>query len=493
MSSQPAPALIPQPRQFHVFPGTVRFSGESGVRSVIDPQLGAEAYMLTVDGNGVQISGGSDAGVFYARQTLRQLLPPSGAGPLDPIEASGVDLPHLHIEDRPEYEWRGFMLDVARHFLPAEFVQKVIDQLAALKINRLHLHLTDDQGWRLPVPGYPRLTEVGGRRRETIVGYDDETDDVEYDGTPHEGAYTRGELEELVRYAAARHIVVVPEVDLPGHAQAAVAAYPHLGSGEPTEVRTRWGISDRILNLEDYTLDFVSAVLDEVLDIFPGGYVHVGGDEVPRKEWRESAAAQQRMAEAGLPDVEQLLGWFVGRVGERVRAGGRRPVAWDEVVDGGAPKDTLVMAWRGVQHGVKAVRDGYDVIITPRPPLYFDFRQSADPREPVSFPEAPTTLEDVFRFEPLPEPLRGEARDGDGRVLGAQANLWTEYVPTTDAAEYMIFPRLLAFTEAAWRPPLEEGATRDLDGFLRRVEQHLPRLEAAGVRYRPLGTDASGG
>jgi hexosaminidase len=489
MSSQSVPSLIPQPRQFHVFPGTFRFADESGIRSSIDPQLGAEAYMLTIDGNGVDISGGDEAGLFYARQTLRQLLPPSGAGPLDPLDASGVDLPHLHIEDRPEYEWRGFMLDSARHFMPVPFVLKMIDQLAALKLNRLHLHLTDDQGWRLPVPGYPRLTEVGGRRRESVVGYDTEKDDVEYDGIPHEGAYTRAELEEIVRYAAERHIVVVPEIDLPGHAQAAIAAYPELGSGEPTEVRTRWGISTRILNLEEPTLDFVSAVLDEVLDIFPGGFVHVGGDEVPREEWRSSPSAQQRLAETGLPDVEQLLGWFVARVGERVRAGGRRPVAWDEVVDGGAPKDTLVMAWRGVQHGVTAVREGYDVIITPRPPLYFDFRQSANPDEPVSFPDAPTTLADVFRFEPLPEELRGEPRDGDGRVLGVQANLWTEYVPTTDAAEYMVFPRLLAFTEVAWRPPLERGGSRDLDGFLERVEQHLPRLEAAGIRYRPLGSD----
>ncbi|MFC0678496.1 beta-N-acetylhexosaminidase [Lysobacter korlensis] len=488
MSNQPAPALIPQPRQLHLFPGTFRFEGESDIRSGIDPQLGAEEYMLTIDGNGVAISGGDDAGVFYARQTLRQLLPPTASGPLDPIDARGVDLPHVHIEDRPEYPWRGFMLDVARHFLPAGFVLKVIDQLATLKLNRLHLHLTDDQGWRLPVPGYPRLTEVGSKRRESIVGYDNQTDDVEYDGTPHEGAYTRAELQHIVRYAAERHITVVPEVDLPGHAQAAIAAYPHLGSGEPTEVRTRWGISSRILNLEDYTLDFVTEVLDEVLDIFPGGYVHIGGDEVPRREWRESATAQQRMSEAGLPDVEQLLGWFVGRVGEHVRAAGRRPVAWDEVVDGGAPKDTLVMAWRGVQHGVNAVRAGYDVVVTPRPPLYFDFRQSESPEEPVSFPEAPTTLADVFRFEPLPDGL-GDAQDGDGRVIGTQANLWTEYVPTTESAEYMTFPRLLAFAEVAWRPRLEEGESRDLDGFLERVEQHLPRLHEAGIRYRPLDGD----
>jgi hexosaminidase len=489
MLNQPAPAFIPQPRQFHLFPGTFRFSGESDIRSAIDPTLGPEAYMLTIDGNGVAISGGDAAGVFYARQTLRQLLPPSAAGPLDPIDAAGVDLPHLHVEDRPEYEWRGFMLDAARHFLPVEFVHKMIDQLAALKLNRLHLHLTDDQGWRLPVPGYPKLTEVGGRRRETVVGYDTEQDDVEYNGIPHEGAYTRAELEDIVRYAAERHIVVVPEIDLPGHAQAAIAAYPELGSGAPTEVRTRWGISSRILNLEDATLDFVSAVLDEVVDIFPGGYVHVGGDEVPRQEWCESPTAQQRLAETGLPDAEQLLGWFVGRVGERVRAGGRRPVAWDDVVDGGAPKDTLVMAWRGVEYGVQAVREGYDVVITPRPPLYFDFRQSSDPEEPLSFPEAPTTLADVFRFEPLPEALRGGSQNGNGKVLGAQANLWTEYVPTTDAAEYMVFPRLLAFAEVAWRAPLEDGVRPDFDAFLERVEQHLPRLDAAGVRYRPLGND----
>jgi hexosaminidase len=289
-----------------------------------------------------------------------------------------------------------------------------------------------------------------------------------------------------VRYAAERHIVVVPEVDLPGHAQAAIAAYRELGSGEPAEVRTRWGISSRILNLDDPTLDFVSAVFDEVLDIFPGGYVHVGGDEVPPDEWQESAGAARRLAEAGLPDVERLLGWFVGRVGERVRAHGRRPVAWDEVVDGGAPRDTLVMAWRGVQHGVRAVREGYDVVVTALSPLYFDYPQSADPEEPSSFRQPPSTLADVLRFEPLPADLRDGRRDGDGRVLGVQANLWTEYVPTAEGVEYMTFPRLLALAEVAWRAPVAEGRAPDFDEFVGRVERHLPRLDAAGIRYRPL-------
>jgi hexosaminidase len=490
MPNHVAPALIPHPRNLHRSPGMFRFTGESDIRASVDAALPDEAYTLQIDPTGVTIRGGDEAGLFYARQTLRQLLPTTSAGPLDPLTGE-ADLPHLTITDAPEYPWRGFMLDVARHFLPAGFVLKMIDQLALHKLNRLHLHLTDDQGWRLPVPGYPLLTEVGGRRRETIAGYDTERDDVEYDGVPHEGAYTRAELERIVAYAAERHITVVPEVDLPGHAQAAIAAYPELGSGEPTEVRTRWGISTRILNLEDSTLDFVGAVLDEVLSIFPGPYVHVGGDEVPRKEWRESAAAQRRLEETGLPDVEQLLGWFVARVGERVRADGRRPVAWDEVVDGGAPKDTLVMGWRSVGHAVNAVHAGYDVIITPRPPLYLDFRQSSSPDEPVSFPETPTTLADVFRFEPLPQLLHRAPEPGEGRILGAQANLWTEYVPDTDAAEYMTFPRLAAFAEGVWRAPIGPGGTRDLDEFLGRLEGHLPRLDAAGIRYRPLGHDRS--
>jgi hexosaminidase len=487
LMSDDFPALVPAPRFVQVSPGRARLAGWSDVRCTIDPTLPREGYVLDVDEQGVVIRSGDDAGAFYARQTLRQLSTgpdPDSATGAD--ELAGADVPYVHIADQPAYPWRGFMLDVARHFMPVDFVLRVIDQLAAHKLNVLHLHLTDDQGWRLPVPEYPRLVEIGASRRETIVGYDDEREVAEYDGEPHAGSYTRAQLEQIVRYADERHITVVPEVDLPGHAQAALAAYPHLGSGEPAEVRTRWGISSRILNVEDATLEFVSAVVDEVLRTFPGPYIHVGGDEVPRNEWRTSASASRRMEESGIPDVQELLGWFVAGVSRQVRAAGRRAVAWDEVVDGGAPKDTLIMAWRDTGRAIQAVREGYDVVMCPRDRLYLDIAQSNSPDEPISFPDLLVTLEDVFSFEPLPQELRNA---GEGRVVGAQANLWTEYAPAPARVEYMMFPRLCAFAEAVWRQPATDTNGRDFAEFRGRLTRHLARLDEAGVRYRALDDD----
>ncbi|BDZ46777.1 beta-N-acetylhexosaminidase [Naasia aerilata] len=384
------------------------------------------------------------------------------------------------------------MLDVARHFFPVEFVLRMIDQLAAHKLNVLHLHLTDDQGWRIPIPGYPRLTEVGAWRPETIVGFDHEEDEYERDGEPHGGAYTRAELEDIVAYAAARHIDVLPEVDFPGHASAAIAAYPKLGNGGRSEVRTRWGISTHILNLEEATLRFVQAVFDEVTSIFPSAYVHGGGDEVPKREWRESAKVQRKRVELGIDNEEELQGWFTAQVDRMLREKQRRLVAWDEVVTGGAPRDTVVMAWRSTGYGVDAALRGYDVIMSPSEYLYLDHRQSTNPDEPVTFPASPLPLARVFEFEPVPEGLReAYGRPGCGRVLGGQVHLWSEYVPTVAHAEYMTFPRLCAFAEAVWRQPLAPGGTRSFPEFHRRLSHHATRLQAAGIRYRRFDTSSA--
>ncbi|MCU1437255.1 MAG: beta-N-acetylhexosaminidase [Naasia sp.] len=499
-----APALIPVPRHLEERSGRVLLRGPDQVARSIDPTLPVEGYVLEIRDDAVVIRGGGPAGVFYAVQTLLQLLPPAAAATAHcsleaALAAAGpVEVPQLLVEDQPEHAWRGFLLDVARHFQPLEVLLRLVDQLAAHKLNVLHLHLTDDQGWRFPVPGYPRLTEVGGWRRESPVGFDHEGDDLKRDGVRHGGWYTRSDLEHLVAYAAERHIAIVPEVDLPGHATAAIAAYPELGNGAHhgaagVEVRTRWGISTTILNLEDATLAFVDAVLDEVMDIFPGTWIHGGGDEVPKAEWRGSARVQRRKAELGLDDEEQLQGWFTARLADTVRRRGRRLLAWDEVVAGGAPRDTLVMAWRSAAHGVAAIRAGYDVVMSPSETLYLDHRQSLALGEPVTFPGSPVTLADVHAFEPVPAELRPPAA-GDGRVVGGQANLWTEYVPTAEHLEYMAFPRLCAFAEAVWRAPAPADGTRDYAGFLGRLEQHLARLAAAGIRYRPLdGTPGGGG
>lgn len=494
MTQFPTLPLLPYPRVVQRSAGTYPLTSEHEIRETLDGYLSAEAYVLDVDDDGVAIRAGDDAGLFYGRQTLLQLLPPgsvtvdgslldSAPGYIDPL-----DIPHVHIEDAPAYRWRGFMLDVARHFLPADFVLKTIDRLAAHKLNVLHLHLTDDQGWRIPIPEYPRLTEVGGWRPETIVGFDGERENVDYDGVPHGGAYTREELERIVVYAAERHIEVVPEIDLPGHMAAALAAYPELGSGEPAEVWRRWGISTRILNVEEPTLRFVRAVLAEVASIFPSRYVHTGGDEVPKREWRASTSAQRKIADLGLADEEALQGWFTAQLGGILSEHDRQMVAWDEVVDGHAPTDTLVMAWRSAAHGIHAVRAGYDVVMAPSEHVYLDHAQSTERFEPVTFPHGIVSLRTVFELEPTPVALAEDPPTDEprGTILGAQANLWTEYVPTTEHAEYMMFPRVCALAEAVWRQPLGAGETRDFEEFRGRLVPHLERLTAAGVRFRPL-------
>ncbi|WP_210481223.1 beta-N-acetylhexosaminidase [Naasia sp. SYSU D00948] len=484
--------LVPQPARIEVLEGTLLLGSTSQVHREIDRSLPPEGYVLEVGPDAVSIRGGSDAGVFYGVQTLLQLLPPERLSRPDLEEALApgpVRLPRVLIEDSPAHPWRGFLVDVARHFFPVEFLLATIDQLAAHKLNVLHLHLTDDQGWRLPVPGYPLLTELGGWRSATVVGFDHPGADVREDGLPHGGAYTREELELVVAYAAQRHVTVLPEVDLPGHVEAAIAAYPELGNGARAQVRTRWGVSTRILNLEESTLRFVREVLAEVMDIFPGPFVHSGGDEVPKKEWIESPAVQRKRRELGLPDEEALQGWFTARIDDIVRERGRRLVAWDEVVDGGAPQDILVMAWRTRQHGIDAALAGYDVVMTPSEWVYLDHRQSRNPDEPVTFPDSPLPLARVFAFEPVPPGARERlAAPGAGRVLGAQANLWTEYVPGVRQAEYMTYPRLCAFAEAVWRSPLAPGQHRDFADFHRRLSRHTARLEAAGIGYRRFDT-----
>lgn len=486
----PAPGVVQFGSGHFVATATVR------VNESVDPELSAEGYVLDVTGHGVDIRGGGSAGVFYGRQTLRQLLPPQWAAAVftaDEVRLPpGTRLPHLHIEDAPAYPWRGFMLDVARHFFSVPFLLKLIDQLAAHKLNVLHLHLTDDQGWRIPIPGYPRLTTVGSQRGETVIGFDTgDSADARFDGTPHGGSYTRAELEQVVAYAGERHITVLPEVDLPGHVTAALAAYPELGSGEPTPVRTRWGISTRILALTPETMRFVSAVLAELAAVFPGSPIHLGGDEAPKREWRASAAAQERIRALGLASEEHLQGWFTAELGRQLHQLGRKLVAWDEVVTGNAPRDTVVMAWRSSAHGVRAALAGYDVVMSASKSVYFDHRQSDGPNEPVTFPGSPLPLSQVFAFEPTPQELRDQAGADTrrGRILGAQAHLWTEYVPTSEHAEYMIFPRLCAFAEAAWRVPLGPDEQRNFPEFRRRLTRHLPRLVAAGLRFRPVEED----
>ncbi|MFI6322368.1 beta-N-acetylhexosaminidase [Nonomuraea sp. NPDC050556] len=430
-----------------------------------DPGLGPEAYRLAVRAEGVRIEAGDAAGAFYGAQTLRQLLPPA-AFRSGSIGETGWAVAPVTIEDRPRYGWRGCLIDVARHYLPKPDLLRYVDLLAAHKLNVLHLHLTDDQGWRMEVKGYPKLTEIGSWRTESPLG---SRQHGVFDGRPHGGFYTQDDLREIVAYAADRFVTVVPEIELPGHSQAAIAAYPELGNLDtPLDVATRWGISPNVLNVEDTTLDFYRAVLDQVMEIFPSEYVCVGGDECPKDQWRDSPAAQRRMRELGLRDEDELQSWFVGRFADHLAARGRRLLGWDEILEGGAPPGATVACWRGQNAVSAAIRAGHDVVICPFTELYLDFRQSDHPGEPVPIGSV-ISLRDVYAFEPVP----GE------HVLGAQANLWTEHIDSPRALDYMAFPRLSAFAEVVWSP-----AGGDFDDFRERLHHHERRLAALGVEYR---------
>ncbi|WP_051367817.1 beta-N-acetylhexosaminidase [Hamadaea tsunoensis] len=420
-------------------------------RIVDDPSLGDEGYRLSARPEGIIAEAAAEAGLRWSLQTVRQLLSPGEYA-----------IPAVEIEDIPRMGWRGALLDVARWCHPIEFVHKFVDEMAMHKLNTLHLHLTDDQGWRFEVKAYPRLTEAGAWRRESSLG---PGRDGKFDGRPHGGFYTQEQLRDLVAYAARRGVRVLPEIDLPGHMQAAVCAYPWLGNlDEQLEVRTAWGISEHVLNTDDATLDFARTVLDEVVSVFPFEYVHLGGDEVPLTEWRANPRALARVAAEGLGGVHELLGWWTARMGEHLATHGRRIAGWDELVDAAPPADTLIFAWRGAERVDAALAAGHQVIAVPQEYVYLDWPQTDDPREPLAISQPPTPLERVYGFDPL--------RPG---VLGTQGMLWSEYTPTPDLVEWRAWPRLAALAEVAW-----SGRSAD---FEERLAAHLPRLAAMGVNY----------
>lgn len=441
----------------------------------IDDRLGLSAYELRVNAEGVRIAGGDLAGLFHGTQTLLQLFP---------IQIfrrtlfSQVEwqIPGVEISDRPRFAWRGMMLDVSRHFFGVEAVFKLIDMLALHRMNVLHLHLTDDQGWRIEIKRYPRLTEVGSWRARSMIGSAQEAQRVgaKYDETPHAGFFTQEDVREIVAYAAARFITVVPEIDLPGHSQAAIAAYPKLGNtGAQLEVRTDWGINSHVLNVSDETIAFYEGVLEEVLDLFPGVFVHVGGDECPKDEWKASPAAQARIRALGLSGEDELQSWVMCQMGEFLTARGRRMVGWDEILEGGLPVGATVMSWRGEEGGVAAARAGHDVVMAPDEFTYFYHHQSDDSSaEP---PGVPPTLDlrTVYGYEPVPVELTAAEA---ARVLGAQCHMWTEFVVSHRQLQQMVFPRLCAFSEAVWAEHREPFAD-----FEERLRVHVERLRILDV------------
>ncbi|WNI18545.1 beta-N-acetylhexosaminidase [Actinacidiphila sp. ITFR-21] len=442
--------------------------------------LGAEGYELTVRPDGLLLRAARPAGLLRGVQTIRQLLPPEA---LSARPAAGVPwrVPCVRITDVPRFGWRGVLLDVARRFQPVSFLRRFVDLLALHKLNVLHLHLTDDQGWRMPVAAYPRLTEVGGVRARSMLG---RAGSGRFDDEPHAGAYTAAELRSLVAYAAERGVTVVPEIEMPGHARAALAAYPELGNvpGRRLEVWTEWGVSENVLGVHDEVLDFCRTVLGEVLDVFPSRYVHVGGDECPVTEWESSARARSRAAGLGIAPKE-LHGWFLGRIGRFLLDAGRTPLCWAE--DSGAlPPEFAVMPWRDTEHGLSAARRGHQVVMAPYRSTYLDYPQSDAPGEPLGQAGAVVDLRTVHGGEPAPASWEPAAA---AQVLGTQAQLWSEFVRTPADIEYLAFPRLCALADRAWNPASDWAAD-----FLPALARHEARLVALGVGHRAAGLPGPG-
>jgi hexosaminidase len=449
-----------------------RSSAGATITLALDEDLGPESFRLRVTPDGATITGGGPAGVFWGCQALLQLLPPA-VHRKAPTAGRRWAIPALQMYDTPRFAWRGLMLDVARHFMPKHDVLRIIDLMALHRLNTLHLHLTDDQGWRVEIRRYPRLTDVGAWRHESQVGA---VSGAPADGRPHGGFYTRDDIREIVAYAGQRFITVVPEIETPGHVQAALAAYPSLGvTGAPQQVWTRWGVNRNILNAEESTVDFFTGVLDEIMELFPSAHIGVGGDECPKDQWRDDPRTRQRMAELGFTTEQQLQGWFVRRLGDHLAAAGRRPFGWDEILEGDLPAGTTIASWRGSTGAVTAARRGFDVVSCPDDKVYLDYRQSESPTEPIPV-SIPLTLRDVYGFDPVPPELTAaEAR----HVLGGQATMWTEHADSPRTVDYLLFPRLCAVAEALWSPP---GG--DFPDFERRLSHHLRRLDAFGVEYR---------
>ncbi len=366
--------------------------------------------------------------------------------------------------------------------MPKEFVKKYIDLLALHKLNTFHWHLTDDQGWRIEIKKYPRLTSVGAWRKETLVGHSTDDPSAErYDGQRHGGFYTQDDVREIVEYARARFVNVVPEIEMPGHSVAAIAAYPELGvTGEPTEVATKWGVFDDILNPSDRTIAFMQDVLTQVMALFPSREIHLGGDEAVKTRWQASPEVQARIKALGLENEEQLQGWFMKQMDAFLAAHGRRLVGWDEILEGGLSPNAVVMSWRGEAGGIAAARAGHDVVMTPTAYTYFDYYQSQDrDHEPLAI-GGDLPLEQVYGYDPIPAGLEPQFAS---HVLGAQGQLWSEYLPGPKAVEYMAFPRLCALAEVVWTPK----PRKDYQDFLARLATHLERLAILDVNYRPLG------
>jgi len=461
--------LVATSHDLHLaLPGEGRGDGSGAIRfeiAAVAADANAEGYTLDIATDGVTVRAGDARGLFYGAVTLWQLVAQG--------EGTSVSLPALRIEDAPRFGWRGFMLDSARHFQSVDEIKQVLDTMALHKLNVFHWHLTDDQGWRIEIKRYPRLTEVGGCR---IPAGDGGIDPETGAPVPYCGFYTQDQVREIVAHAAALHITVVPEINGPGHAQAAVSAYPELGVLDtPVPVLNEWGVNQTLFNVEESTFTFLENVLTEVIDLFPGTYVHVGGDEAVKDQWEASPRIQQRMRELGVRNEAELQSHFIKRMERFLVAHDRRLIGWDEILEGGLPPEATVMSWRGIEGGIEAARTGHDVVMSPSSDLYLDYLQTDSPDEPPGRP-AMVTLQQVYEFEPVPAALPASQRH---HILGVQANLWTEHTRTFARLQHHMYPRLAALAESAWSP----AASRDYADFLQRLPAQLQRYRGMGTAY----------
>ncbi|HUR97796.1 MAG TPA: family 20 glycosylhydrolase [Pyrinomonadaceae bacterium] len=428
---------------------------------------GTGEYDLAVEKDLIRISG-AENGQFYAIQTLMQLAPVGG---------STFSVPSINISDAPRFAYRGMHLDVARHFEPVEFVKKFIDLMSQYKFNYFHWHLTDDQGWRIPIKKYPKLTEIGSTRPETVK----ERNLTPYigDGIPHGGFYTREQIKDVIAYAKERHITVVPEIELPGHASAALAAYPQYGCKPDYKfkVQTTWGIFKEVYCPTDETFKFLEDVLEETIKLFPDSpYVHIGGDEVLKDHWKESTFVQALKQKENLKDEHEVQSYFVRRIEKFINSKGKKIIGWDEILEGGVAPNATIMSWRGMKGGIEAAKAKHEVIMTPNDYVYFDYGQGDPAYEPLNIGSY-VPLSKVYSFDPVPKELTA---DEAKYIIGGQANIWTEYIKTPQQVEYMAFPRMLALAESLWSRPED----KNFDDFTARLRAHLPRLDVQNVNYR---------
>jgi hexosaminidase len=439
-----------------------------------DALLNTEGYRLTVTPEQITVVSNAPQGAFYALQSLYQLLPSDIFTPALLKRKATWRVPAVDIEDKPRFGYRGLHLDVSRHFQSVAFVKKYIDMMAMHKMNTFHWHLTDDQGWRIDIKKYPKLTEIGSKRKETVIGHNNDKPQ-RFDGVPVSGFYTQAQIREVVAYAQERFVTIVPEIEMPGHALAALAAYPEL-SCDPSkryEVATTFGVFKDVFCPTDKTFSFLEDVLTEVMDLFPSKYIHIGGDECPKDAWKNSTFCQDLIKKEGLKDEHELQSYFIRRIEKFINAKGKSIIGWDEILEGGLAPNATVMSWRGIEGGIAAAKENHNVIMTPGSHCYFDYYQADPETEPLAIGGL-LSLEKVYSYEPIPEALTEEQSK---YILGAQANVWTEYLKTPSQVEYMVYPRLSALSEVVWSP--KKG--RNYEDFVARMQEHFKRLDALKV------------